>query len=185
MQGKKAHDVYLDDAELTFANAVIKGSSYSQAAIDAGFSPKSVQVAAHRMMQKPKIKKYIEEQLELKKQELRKAVEVDDIYITQTFKEILNRCMQRVPVMKFDRESGEMEQERDPDTGEGIWTFDSNGAIKAAENLAKHIGYYELDNKQRSPVIQVRITRNTQNNLIVQQQQGGIDDGQRTIEADS
>jgi len=70
--------------------------------------------------------------------------------------------MQRIAVMRFDREARTMVQETTED-GEGVWTFDSAGANRALENLAKHIGYFELDNRQRQTVIQVNIQRNTIN----------------------
>ena len=52
--------------------------------------------------------------------------------------EVKNRCMQANPVL--DKEGNET----------GIWKFDSNGANKALDMLAKHVGFYETDNKQKA-----------------------------------
>lgn len=162
-------DAKLTMREFAFADALLRGLGNIEAAKEAGFKGKTDQVlavTAQRLLNNNNIREYINVETELKEIQRRKSIEVDDLFITQAFKEILNRCMQRVPVMRFDREAGMMTQERDEETGEGVWTFDSSGAIKAAENLGKHIGYYELDNKQRAPVIQVNITQNIQNNFI-------------------
>ena len=52
--------------------------------------------------------------------------------------EVKNRCLQANPVL--DKEGNET----------GIWKFDSNGANKALDMLAKHVGFYETDNKQKA-----------------------------------
>lgn len=158
----------LTNREFKFAELIINGLSNIDATREAGYSDKteqSLRVQAARLMAKPAIKEYIELELRLKAEQRRAKTEVDDVWITEQFKEVYNRCMQRIPVMVFDRDSKQMVQDTD-ENGEGVWTFDSAGANRALENLAKHIGYFELDNKQRSAVIQVRITQNIQNNYI-------------------
>lgn len=156
----------LSNREFAFADAILKGLSNIDAVREAGYSDSSVQTMrcqAARLMEKPAIKEYIELELQIKAEKRRLETEVDDLWITKQFREVYDRCMQRIPVMKFDREAGAMVQETDEE-GEGVWTFDSSGAIKALENLAKHIGYYELDNKQRAPIIKVNIVRASFNN---------------------
>lgn len=160
----------LSAREFKFADAILRGLTNVEAAREAGYSEKGLTVQAHRLLSNVNIAEYIRIETELKEIERRKRIEVDDLWLTEQFKEIYNRCMQRIPVMKYDREMQMMVQEVDED-GEGVWTFDSTGANRALENIAKHIGYFELDNKQRAPVIKVGIV---QTNIHIQ---GGQVDG--------
>lgn len=161
------HDgkIRLTNQEFLFADAILKGLTNLEAAKAAGYSDKSEKslvVQAHHLLARNNIIEYIRLETQLKELERRKKIEVDDLWITEQFKEVYNRCMQRIPVMRFDRDAGQMVQEVD-ENGEGVWTFDSTGANRALENIAKHIGYYELDNKQRAPVIKVGVVQNVQN----------------------
>jgi phage terminase small subunit len=152
--------------DFKFAQLVLSGVQPQQAAIECGYNanPDSAYRAGLRLMEKASIKAYIEQERQYAAEIRRKETEVDDIWITKKFKEILDRCMQAEPIMEFNRESGMMEQATDERTGRPLFKFDSMGAIKAAENLAKHIGYYELDNNQKKPIIQVGVV-NQQNIL--------------------
>lgn len=68
-------------------------------------------------------------------------------YVLRGAAELFERCMQKVPVMVFDRESKEYHQEQalveDPATGErrmeGVWRFDATGAAAALNILGKHV----------------------------------------------
>ena len=68
--------------------------------------------------------------------------------------------MQRKPVMKFDYEDKCMKQVKvEKENGEevGLWEFDSAGANKALENLAKHIDFYKSDpNKDTKVVVEIK-----------------------------
>ena len=168
----------LTQNDFKFANLVLEGMGLSEAARECGYSEKGIQKAANRIINKPAVKLYIDNQRLLMAEKRRQETEVDDIWITQKFKEILNRCMQARPVMEFDPVERRMRQAQDEETGELLFTFDSAGAIKAAENLAKHIGYYELDNNQKKPIIQIGVV-NTQNILNFFKEDGeGAADGQ-------
>lgn len=154
--------VKMTTREFAFADAILRGLQNIDAVVEAGFQCKTrvaCSVMATHLLKNPSIQQYISHETQARALARRKAIEVDDLWITEQFKEIYNRCMQRIPVMKFDREAGAMVQETD-DNGEGVWTFDSSGANRALENIAKHIGYFELDNRQRAPVIKVNIQRN-------------------------
>jgi len=162
----KEADVKLTAKEFAFADAILRGLNNIEAAEAAGLkgNRNSLAVAAQRLYANGNIQKYISLELQIREAERRKKIEVDDLWITEQFKEIYNRCMQRIPVMRYDRDAGQMVQETN-EAGEGVWTFDSSGANRALENIAKHIGYYEIDNRQRQTVIQVNIQRNTSINV--------------------
>lgn len=162
----------LSAKEIKFAEGILKNLPQTQAVIDAGYSSKSPQTQAYRLLQIPGIKKYIQQREFELAEKRRKEVEVDDIWITIKFKEILERCMQAEPVMRRNAD-GELEQAIDEETGRPLFTFDSAGAIKAAENLAKHIGYYEKDNKQRQTVIKIGAVQNIANYFFADEEQEG------------
>ena len=65
---------------------------------------------------------------------------------------VRDRCMQKVPVMIFDKVEKEFVQLQE--NGEGVWQFDATNALKACDMLAKHIGFYEAD---KNPIANVNI----------------------------
>lgn len=138
----------------------------TQAAIRAGYSAKTAGVTASQLLKQPKIQLAIQEKLELVKVEnaarLAKEEEenwLDPINIARGFKDIYNRCMQAEPVMRYDAREKRMVPVRDEE-GNAMYVFDSNGANRAWENIAKHVGFYELDNSQKQPIINIGITTN-------------------------
>jgi len=69
---------------------------------------------------------------------------VDIAYVIKGFKRVAERCQQAEPVMMPDGEGGLK------DSGE--YKFDSSGANKALDSLAKHVGAYEAD-KEKDTVV--------------------------------
>lgn len=67
-----------------------------------------------------------------------KRTEVTADYVLRNLVEINERCMQRVPVMVFDRESKTMVQAVD-EAGQGVWEFDAQAALRANELMGKHL----------------------------------------------
>lgn len=57
-------------------------------------------------------------------------------------KEVAQRCLQRVPVMEFDRVERRMVQAQ-TEGGKDVWEFDSTGANRSFELLGKHLGMFE------------------------------------------
>lgn len=165
--------------DFKFAQLILEGVKPEDAAIQCGHSSKgsAARVAAHRLLEKPSIKNYIDNERLRRLEQIRKETEVDDIWVTKKFKEILDRCMQPEPVMVWDHENRELTQARDEATGQLLFKFDAMGAIKAAENLAKHIGYYELDNKQKRTIIKIGAVQNIANFFFADEEQPPIEEG--------
>lgn len=119
----------------------------TQAAIRAGYSPKTANEQAARLLANVSIQQFVQSL----QQKLSETIGVNTEWILNRFKDISDRCMTAVPVMeKVDGvlvESGE-------------YTFDSSGANKATEMLAKHLGFFEKDNSQSTPkTLNVNIVR--------------------------
>lgn len=124
----------------------------TQAAIRAGYSPKTANEQASRLLADVNIASRVRELRE--EQEQRTEITAD--FVIQSLKEVALRCMTNKPVMEWDYEAKELVQKVD-ENGQGVYEFDSQGANRALELLGKHKGIFEVDNKQKQAVIQVTI----------------------------
>lgn len=124
----------------------------TQAAIRAGYSENSANEQASQLLAKLNI----QEEVARLKAERSGRTEISADWVLNNFKEIAERCMQGVQVM--DRQGRKMVP-----TGE--WKFDSTGAIRANEMLARHLCLFpntrvELTGKNGGPIdVAVRMFR--------------------------
>lgn len=114
----------------------------TQAAIRAGYSEDTAGAIGAENLEKPQIKNAIEEQMDCRSK--RTMITAD--WVLSSMREVAERCMQAKPVMVYNKEEKQFEQatalvekESGERVEEGIWEFDSGGANKALENLAKHL----------------------------------------------
>ena len=124
----------LNEKQKQFCEEYIIDLNGTQAAIRAGYSAKTANEQAAQLLAKLSIQEYI---CELKNRRSERVKYSQD-ELMRDILEVKNRCMQANPVL--DKEGNET----------GIWKFDSNGANKALDMLAKHVGFYETDNKQKA-----------------------------------
>ena len=124
----------LNEKQKQFCEEYIIDLNGTQAAIRAGYSEKTANRIASELLSKLDIQEYI---CKLKN-ERSERVKYSQDELMRDILEVKNRCMQANPVL--DKEGNET----------GIWKFDSNGANKALDMLAKHVGFYETDNKQKA-----------------------------------
>ena len=124
----------LNEKQKQFCEEYIIDLNGTQAAIRAGYSEKTANRIASELLTKLDIQEYICE-LKNKRSE---RVKYSQDELMRDILEVKNRCLQANPVL--DKEGNET----------GIWKFDSNGANKALDMLAKHVGFYETDNKQKA-----------------------------------
>lgn len=124
----------LNEKQKQFCEEYIIDLNGTQAAIRAGYSGKTANRIASELLTKLDIQEYICE-LKNKRSE---RVKYSQDELMRDILEVKNRCMQANPVL--DKEGNET----------GVWKFDSNGANKALDMLAKHVGFYETDNKQKA-----------------------------------
>ena len=126
-----------------FVAEYLKDQNATQAAIRAGFSAKTAHSSGPRLLDDVGVKAAIE--AGMKKVEAKAEVSAE--YVLTSLKEIVERCMQRVPVMVFDKEDKKMihatQTVKDEATGElreeGLWEFDANGANGALKMLGTHL----------------------------------------------
>ena len=124
----------LNEKQKQFCEEYIIDLNGTQAAIRAGYSEKTANRIASELLSKLDIQEYIFE-LKNKRSE---RVKYSQDELMRDILEVKNRCLQANPVL--DKEGNEV----------GVWKFDSNGANKALDMLAKHVGFYETDNKQKA-----------------------------------
>ncbi len=138
-----------------FCHEYVVDFNGTQAAIKAGYTPKSARVQANRLLTNDNIQRRIKE-LTQKKVE---RIEYTQDDVMRDLLEVKNRCMRAVPV-KF------MGKPVFDENGQPIWKFDSQGANSALDKLAKHTGFYELDNKQRNVIPQIVVASEEDKKLI-------------------
>lgn len=117
----------LTNKEKMFCKEYIVDFNATVASIKAGYSEKSARQLSYRMLTKDYIQQYIQELLKPRLNKL--DITVDGIL--KDIVEIKERCMQKVPVMVWDKE-----KQKKVESGE--WEFDATAALKATEQLAKY-----------------------------------------------
>jgi len=111
----------------------------TQAAIRAGYTKTSAVFAACKLMKVPEIKAEISKLMEERKG--RTLVTSD--YVILGLKEVAERCLQAKPKLEFDKEEKVYVQQRDENSGELLYEFDSSGANRALELLGKHLDVFK------------------------------------------
>lgn len=109
----------------------------TQAAIRAGYSKKTAGQIADENLKKPQILEYLNE----KRQILQDKLDITQEWVLRRLKDVSDRCMQAVPVMRFDPVDKCMVQATDEE-GNGVWQFDSTGANRSTELIGKHLGMF-------------------------------------------
>lgn len=103
----------------------------SHAARLAGYRGKNVDVTAQDVLGSPSVRAAIEEE----KAKLARKVEVTAEYVLGNLIEVAERCMQKTPVLEYDRDAKAYKEV-------GVWEFDSGGATKALELLGKYLALF-------------------------------------------
>ena len=153
-------DTKLSERQLMFIDEYLIDLNGTQAAIRAGYNPKSARTVASQLLAKSNILTRVD----ARRLELSEATKVNQEWVLNRLIEISNKCVQAVPVMEFDPVAKEMRQKKAlNDKGEevGVFMFDSNGANKATELIGKHLGFFEKDNRQINVLqaIQIEIVK--------------------------
>jgi phage terminase small subunit len=123
-------EAILNDKQRLFCDEYLIDMNAKQAAIRAGYSPKTAENQASRLLSYVKVQEYIKE----KQNKLTEKLELDAEWVLRRLKEISDRCVQAEPVMVRNSD-GEMVES-------GEYRFDSSGANKATELIGKHLGMF-------------------------------------------
>lgn len=136
----------LTDKQELFCQEYLVDLNATQAAIRAGYSEKTANEQGSQNLAKLSISTRIAELQKGRADRL----EVSQNDIIKTLLLVQDRCLQQEAVMVYDPTEKKMVES-------GEWKFDSSGALKATEMLAKHIGFYEKDNNQKGAFLPSQI----------------------------
>lgn len=135
------HSKHLTPKQAMFVIEYLKDLNATQAAIRAGYSKETSDTQGCRLLTNVKVSAEIDKQMRYRAE--RTLITAD--YVLSSMKEVAERCLQRKRVMTFNHEDKCLEQVTEmveqPDgtfKEEGVWEFDSAGANKALENLARN-----------------------------------------------
>jgi phage terminase small subunit len=103
----------------------------TQAAIRAGYSPKTAYSIGNENLSKPDIALRVKQ----RRDEVAKVAELTQEWVLSNLKDVVSKSMQAVEVEKFDYESKEM-------VGTGEYVYDSRGANTALQLIGKHLGMF-------------------------------------------
>ena len=122
----------LSEKQRLFIKEYLVDLNATQAAIRAGYSEKTAYSAGQRLL------KHVEVQKAVTKAQAERSqrVEVTQDYVINNLVEIVERTMQRAPVL--DRKGEQVTDEE----GRAVWTFDAKSANRALELLGKHLGIF-------------------------------------------
>lgn len=122
----------LTEKQKLFVSAYLKTLNATKAAQEAGYSSRNASKIGFQLLEKPRIRAAIEEAQQAR--QARTLVTVD--YVVSSLREVVERCLQRVPVVNM---RGEQVQDEE---GRNVWKFDSTGANKALELLGRHVNAF-------------------------------------------
>ena len=122
----------LTDKQAAFVREYLVDLNATQAAIRAGYSERTASRIGPQLIGKTCVREAIE------KAQAKRArrVEVTQDYVLSNLVEVVERTMQRAPVL--DRKGEQVTDEE----GRAVWTFDAKGANRALELLGKHLGIF-------------------------------------------
>lgn len=134
----------------------------TQAAIRAGYSERTAESQASRLLRNVKVSTAIEEAQKARSE----RIEVTQDYVLENLTEVLERCMQRAPVMV--RRGREIVQLQDEE-GRDVWQFDARNAVAALALLGKHVKLFpnrhEVTGKDGGPIESKDLTAMTDDEL--------------------
>ncbi len=122
----------LNPKQKRFVQEYLRIGNATEAAVSAGYSPKSAASWGSRLLDLPEVQAYRRE-LE---QEMFDEMGVSRAWIGRRLVEITERCMQKTPVLEWNSETRQKEFC-------GVWQFDPSGALKALHELAAQMGFAE------------------------------------------
>ena len=138
---------------------VLNGCKQKEAAISAGYSPKTASAQASRLLTNVNILSRVHA---IQIEELKK-LSVTPESVIMKYLEIYDRCMQNKPVMEWDYSEHKLVE-----TGE--YTFDSKGAINALSKIGdylamftkkiEHSGKIETENTELAQILKQLRARN-------------------------
>lgn len=119
-----------------FADKVLTGLSATQAYAEVyGCTTRAAGANGAKLLKNAKVAAYLSTKTAIASEKAGVTV----AYVLENLTEVVERCMERAPVMVRAEDGKGMEQKVDED-GNHVWEFDSRGAIGSLKILAQHLG---------------------------------------------
>lgn len=125
----------LNPKKQAFVREYLVDLNATQAAIRVGYSAKTAKQQGSRLLTDVDVRAAVD----AAQQDRSERTKVTADYVLTNLQEVLERCMQRAPVMV--REGRDMVQLVD-EQGRNVWEFNANGANKSLELLGKHLAMW-------------------------------------------
>ena len=122
----------LTDKQAAFVREYLVDLNATQAAIRAGYSERTASRIGPQLLGKT----WVREAIEKAQAKRARRVEVTQDYVLSNLVEVVERTMQRAPVL--DRKGEQVTDEE----GRAVWTFDAKGANRALELRGKPLGIF-------------------------------------------
>lgn len=122
----------LTDRQKEFVRQYLVDLNATKAAIRAGYSERTASRIGPQLLGKT----WVREAIEKAQAKRAQRVEVTQDYVLSNLVEVVERTMQRAPVL--DRKGEQVTDEE----GRAVWTFDAKNANRALELLGKHLGIF-------------------------------------------
>lgn len=122
----------LSDKQRRFVQEYLVDLNATQAAIRAGYSERTAYSVGQRLLKNVEIQRAVA----AAQAKRARRVEVTQDYVLSNLVEVVERTMQRAPVL--DRKGEQVTDEE----GRAVWTFDAKSANRALELLGKHLGIF-------------------------------------------
>jgi len=137
----------MNEKQRLFCREYLKDLNGTQALIRAGYSAKTANVQAAKMLAKPSIKEY----LELLREDLQKKEKVTPEWVIQNLKKLHRQCtgQEKINLTIVDANT-----RKRFDTTK--YKFDATNANRSLENISKIFGFFELTKEQEEQVKDVR-----------------------------
>jgi phage terminase small subunit len=129
---EQLESIGLNSRQIIFVKEYIVDMNGKNAAIRAGYSERSAEVQASRMLKNDKVKKALSIVMTTRAEHI--GVNAD--WVLLNLKKVAERCMQAEQITKWDYDSKCM-------TPTGEYQFDSRGANRSLELIGKHIGMFK------------------------------------------
>lgn len=123
----------LTPKQARFVEEYLVDLNATAAAIRAGYSCKRASEIGWQLLQKTTVQQAIQTAQTARSE----RTEITADYVLTNLKEIVERCMQRAPVV--NRKGKQVYD----DEGNAVWAFDAKNANRALELLGKHVGAFE------------------------------------------
>ena len=121
----------MTDKQQAFIREYLIDFNITQAAIRAGYSAKTAYSIGQKLLKNAEVSKAVD----MAMNERKERTELSADYVLKNLQEIVERTMQRQPVMSKGVQAVDKQ-------GNNIWTFDAKNAIKALELLGRHLGIF-------------------------------------------